>query len=103
MNAKSTIYQSKLNFALQTEAPNNSPDGALESNVAEVQTGSQQASEGTDAASKPVATAGCPDNTATAAPSNLLVTFLEHCSIIMQDVKTESSQNTVRLRYVKNV
>jgi len=79
----------------QTEAPNNSPDGALESNVAELQPGSQQASEGTDAAS-----AGCPDNAATAAPSNLLVTFLEHCSIIMQDVKTESSQNTVKLSFL---
>jgi len=32
-------------------------------------------------------------------PSNLLVTFLEHCSIVMQDVKSESSQNTVKLRY----
>ena len=34
------------------------------------------------------------------APSNLLVTFLEHCSIVMQDVKTNTSQNTVKLRYV---
>ena len=67
--------------------------------MAEGQAGSQQASEGTDAASKPVTTSGCPDNSTTTAPSNLLVTFLEHCSIIMQDVKTESSQNTVKLRY----
>ena len=34
------------------------------------------------------------------APSNLLVTFLEHCSIVMQDVKTNTSQNTVKLRCV---
>lgn len=35
-----------------------------------------------------------------AAPSNLLVTFLEYCSIIMQDTKTESSLNTVKLSFL---
>merc|ERR1719376_422970 len=33
-------------------------------------------------------------------PSNLLVTFLEYCSIAMQDIKSESSQNTVKLSFL---
>ncbi|TRY78279.1 hypothetical protein TCAL_08766 [Tigriopus californicus] len=37
---------------------------------------------------------------ANAAPSNLLVTFLEYCSIVMQDTKTESSQNTNKLSFL---
>ena len=33
-------------------------------------------------------------------PSNLLVTFLEYCSIAMQDTKSESSLNTVKLSFL---
>ena len=33
-------------------------------------------------------------------PSNLLVTFLEYCSIAMQDTKSESSVNTVKLSFL---
>ncbi|XP_044738483.1 armadillo-like helical domain-containing protein 3 isoform X2 [Chrysoperla carnea] len=35
-----------------------------------------------------------------AQPSNLLVTFLQYCSIVMQDTKTEASTNTVKLCFV---
>lgn len=38
--------------------------------------------------------------TANVTPSNLLVTFLEYCSIVMQDTKTESSQNTNKLSFL---
>lgn len=33
-------------------------------------------------------------------PSNLLVTFLEYCSIVMQDTKSDSSLNTVKLSFL---
>merc|ERR1719412_1309134 len=33
-------------------------------------------------------------------PSNLLVTFLEYCSIVMQDTKSESSMSTVKLSFL---
>ena len=33
-------------------------------------------------------------------PSNLLVTFLEYCSIAMQDTKSDSSVNTVKLSFL---
>ena len=33
-------------------------------------------------------------------PSNLLVTFLEYCSIVMQDTKSEASINTVKLSFL---
>lgn len=33
-------------------------------------------------------------------PSNLLVTFLEYCSIVMQDTKSDSSINTVKLSFL---
>ena len=33
-------------------------------------------------------------------PSNLLVTFLEYLSIIMQDTKTESSVSTIKLSFL---
>ncbi|ODM95975.1 hypothetical protein Ocin01_10702 [Orchesella cincta] len=33
-------------------------------------------------------------------PSNLLVTFLEYSSIVMQDIKTESSSNLVKLCFI---
>lgn len=37
---------------------------------------------------------------AASTPSNLLVTFLEYCSIVMQDTKTESSLCTVKLSFL---
>lgn len=36
----------------------------------------------------------------TAQPSNLLVTFFQYCSIVMQDTKTESGANTVKLCFL---
>jgi hypothetical protein len=33
-------------------------------------------------------------------PSNLLVTFLEYCSLVMADIKTESSSNLVKLCFI---
>eukprot|EP00095_Tigriopus_kingsejongensis_P007666 maker-scaffold156_size297567-snap-gene-0.24 protein:Tk07666 transcript:maker-scaffold156_size297567-snap-gene-0.24-mRNA-1 annotation:"hypothetical protein L798_14922" len=43
---------------------------------------------------------GCDVTSGNSTPSNLLVTFLEYCSIIMQDTKTESSQNTNKLSFL---
>lgn len=36
----------------------------------------------------------------TSKPSNLLVTFLEYCSIVMQDTKSDSSHQTVKLSFL---
>ncbi|KAF7270657.1 hypothetical protein GWI33_016378 [Rhynchophorus ferrugineus] len=36
----------------------------------------------------------------TSQPSNLLVTFFQYCSIVMQDTKTEASTNTVKLCFL---
>ena len=53
----------------------------------------------------PAIEAACPTaalgtGTSATVPSNLLVTFLEYLSIIMQDTKTESSVSTIKLSFL---
>ena len=82
-------------FFLQTDPSLGANEDEADNDLVSAELTPQQPATDSSEVSPPVN----PDLTA---PSNLLVTFLEHCSIVMQDVKTNTSQNTVKLRYIQN-
>ena len=83
----------------QTEAAATaSPNISIKNAAAANQQITSSASASTEDQQKASATS-TPSHTH-AVPSNLLVTFLEYCSIVMQDTKTESSLNTIKLSFL---
>lgn len=82
-------------YQTETTANNNkqptTPTGSVSEEGSSIGTGTP----GTPATEEPANSTNL-----SAAPSNLLVTFLEYCSIVMQDTKSESSANTVKLSFL---
>lgn len=93
--------RSEASLSSGVEASNCS--SSRESTMLSLTSVSGQNTSGTSSMLEPsveTSTETAPNDLIATKPSNLLVTFLEYCSIVMQDTKSESSHQTVKLSFL---